>query len=254
MTQATWLYKSAGSVASASGTYTSPLSVGLPSGITAGDILLLWATQGGAGRTYTPSDAGFTSLKLENGDTSTQAWAKIASGSESSLTVQSSSDVWTVYSQCARFYGGTITSIAAMTDQAIAQQNNGSTNQNWPALTPGQNNCLVVAITGGYWSTSASGNLDLPSPWAASIGLAHDTQFVCGAEYVIQTTASAISGGHWSPSVSGTVGYATLNISLIPGTVPVGGTNTTYGFFTEAAAIAPLAWIIRRRMQRARGK
>jgi hypothetical protein len=215
-----WAFGAKGAMSHASGTHTTPLSVAYPTGITAGQILVLaWSHAVTSGKVATPS-GGWTSIAERVGSGGTpRFFVKIAAGTESgSITVGSDADGW-CSAQIARFTGGpsTLTGIVNVTPTS-AGGSSGLDLPRAPAITPSVNNTLVLRM--GAKNTPASGI----SPIAGS-GFTEIDEGTPGFqrmmywEYLVQTTATAVASGTWDITTNDvSAASCGLAVALVSGT------------------------------------
>lgn len=234
----TWSPPTAGSFAS--GSFSTGCSVAYPTGISAGQILLVGMGTDNAGQSFTLSDAGFTLLASSTSDGSAALYGKVATGSESGSFTITGTAGGLGYAQCASFTGG-LANMSTIVDASIAKGNSSSSVLSFSALTVPTSNDLIIGIAAGYAGGSVTGNLNNPTPFTAAIGQGHTTFDAFSWNYEIQTTATNISAGSWTPS-GGTYSSATLIVALKQASstgYTLGASNFPYALSVQGITLFP---------------
>lgn len=213
-----WNFGAVGAMASAANTDVTPLNVAYPTGITAGQILLLIARIPTASATFTPSDIT-TSLYSRATNGSIELFAKIATGSESGNITLSSSANARVNAQIARFTGGPTT----LTGIVHASANSGgsaATGLPYAGLTITQPNTLVL-IAGGKQVNVTSFD-DVAGFTEIGEGNGGTTNCLVW-NYAIQTTAADLTAGSWTVNGDSSAARSTISVALLAGAANLAG-------------------------------
>lgn len=215
-----WAFGAKGAMTHATGTDTTPLSVPYPTGISAGQILILaWSHAVTSGKTATPSGSWTPIAERVGSGGTPRLFAKIAAGSETgSITVSSNADGW-CSAQISRFTGGpsSLTSIVNVTPTSLG----GSTGNDIPrapAITPSVANTLVIRM--GAKNITCSGISPISGSGFTEIDEGTPGfQRVMYWEYLVQTTATAVASGTWDVTVNdSTAASCGLAVALVAGT------------------------------------
>ena len=179
----------------ASGTNTTPMAVPYPTGITAGDKLVLTIHAAQLGYTFTVSDAGFTSAVSRTTNGSSYIYRKDATGSESGTFTVSASAGGRIFAQCMRISGVASKGTGSQDINITATAGSGAAaNIIYPSITPTTDNCIVI-LSGskGENGSNITGGL-------TRLDTQHDGTgpLVYVTDYQIQTTKSAIGSGVWT--------------------------------------------------------
>lgn len=207
----------------AAGSWSASGSPGGPSGVVAGDLLLMYASARLSSETINAAPSGWTLLF----DTSTTDHEQLAifgriATADASDTV-SAHDFWsgTSYNaaQIAAFYGDVFSGgLGSIVAHSVAQGSTSSTaNLPTAALTISTADTLVIGA-GIKQKTLTSNGASFTDPaWMTSrIGFvsSNGTASHCVWGYVQQSTAANISADTWTQSVAESLNYASLVISL----------------------------------------
>ena len=205
-----------------SNTQGTAFSARVPTGVEAGDALLLFASQGNVA-TLTGPGAGWTQAgKVTDGLHTTTAWRRVATASDAGSTVRLTSDVTVKAALTLAAYEGTDATnpIASITGVPEPGTTAGHT-------TPTVPNTLDGALRVSYWSDRNSAT----TSWAAPAGeKVRATTLGSGGGRVdtlltdpgtAQTAGSPASTGGLTATADATAGTATSwTILLRPGTAP----------------------------------
>lgn len=221
---------------------TTAITPGLPSYST-GDALFLVASSrynsSGPATFATPSGYSLLKSHISAGNSNLYLWVKKAGASEAAptLTPSGGSGSGTVIAFMFSASGGDVDNLASIVD--VVQTNTDASadiNAEVPAITPTEDNCLVLAV--GHWSD----NLGLSSNPAgySAVGSAvrsEGADATLAVAYAIQTTATTIAAGNFAMS-SGSAVSASFAISLkVSGATP----PTATGWDTPSAGVASTA-------------
>ena len=200
--------------AASNGNITPP---GLPTH-SAGDALFFALSSrynGGGPGTF--SVAGYTQAVAQtfSGNHRVELWMKKAGASESvpTGTISGGGAGGTCLGYMWAATGGDVDNLATIAVNSITKTSTAGATIETDTLTPGADNCLVLAL--GVWNDDYSANSGISSipSWATSLG-SHDSSLGGDASllacYAIQTSATNVAASNWTIAAGSAIGAAVV--------------------------------------------
>lgn len=215
-----WAFGAAGTAATSSAATAGDggLTVSLPSGVTAGQLLLVAAMRRpDTGQTWASGPSGYTELGSD-AQNQLKLWGKIAGSSESNPNIIATEGN-VAMAQAARFTGAPASIASIVHNLAIGGSDyNLVEDIDTPALTITVPETLVIYLGAASWSNWVAGTNPNSS---STIGHTNYTGTYADGwlawSYAIQTTAANIAASKFDSTNTGTHRTDSLVISLIPG-------------------------------------